>query len=754
MFKKLKEKTFLIGALLFIFIFGFYLFCSPRVSTNFADSNELVAASHILGIPHPPGYPLFLIIGKIFSFIPIGEIVFRYSIFCSFFSGLTCVLVYFIILKILGYESKDELRITNHESRIEKGKKSESFIIHNSKFIIPALAGALCLAFSYNFWLYSIVPETFSLLCFFTALLIYLCICWYKDEKDGKETENYAFFIAFCSALGFLSQQLIAILAPALFYIIFVIDRKIFFPSKRWIKVFAGFFLGFLPLIYFPLVAQTEPVIDYGNPTSLKGMWDYVTRRIYADVSESGSAYFRPDFNIRQSLKGATYYLEYIVNQFGLAIVLIGAIGILIILAYLGFRFYKSRLNNNYEIKISYPIVFVLLTFLFSGPLLSMYLVHDYANASYNVKGAHERMFIYSLVSFSILIGFSINKILKVINKINLSVPIISMILICLPLGLLAANFKHNNKSNFYLGEDYAFNLFLNMEPNAIFFTRGDMPSFAAYYVKYVKGQRQDVTIIPFSMQSWAIERLQKREPDLWDTESNQFLEIIRDIIRDNIDKRPIYFTGIPDTHIVEFGLAANPFILSPRGLITQAGHDFDPKEDTDFWEMRWHGSSDIEDYKDWYSKEIFEQYVIGGYNSMLHYQKRGYYDLAFKEFERVKKIDPQHRDVEKAMEQYRLEGKKQRDVIPFQWLSPEEYLKIGYKYLERGRQGCAMAEFWMAKELEPENIEYRLELAKSYELLTWYREAKKEYQEVLELDPENQEAKERLIVVGEKLKK
>jgi len=791
-------QNLILPILVFLISFGLYFYTAPRLSTNFADSNEMIAASYTLGIPHPPGYPLYLIIGKLFSFFPIGEIAFRYSIFCAFFGALTVALVYLTIIKILEIG----------ETQTQKENPLSQFTS-----IVAALLGSLSLAFSYLFWLYSIVPEVFSLLNFFTALLIYIGVRWYeearkkqqatptpgalgagtgqaRDRELGQQTslisvrgkkeinDKYLFLIALFSGLGFLSQQLIGILAPALLYLIFIVDNKILIPSKKWLWAFFGFLLGLLPLIYFPLAAQRQPLIDYGNPKTLQSLWYYLTRRIYAETTGSPSVYFRTGLTLKQALQGIPYYISYIVDQFGLEIVLVGTISILAILFSI---FYKIKLGNSKKaasegnnprpdkfgredkdspdwkvilgIKHLKLEIFVLLAFLFTGPLLSIYLAIDILSFGYIVRAAQERMFIFSLVSFAILIGLGTKKILNFIETRSINVKLVAIVLLCLLIIPLKINFNTNNKRNFTLGEDFAYNLFVNMKPNAILFTRGDASTFAAFYYRYAKGERKDVTIVPFSLMSWSIERLRKNAPFLGDTESKKPILIIRDIIQHNIDKRPLYFAGTPEEQIIGLGLDANPYVLSPRGLLSQAGRDFDPKENEDFWgKMRWQGSKDIRDYYDWYSKEIFEQYVIGSYNSFVFYQWRGYYDLSKKEVERLKGIDPYHQDTKIAKTSYEAKGKYERDPIPVVLKSSQDYIKLGDDYLQRAWFVAAIGEFSMAKDLEPKNILYRTKLAETLEIVAWYNEALKEYQEILKLEPGNQEVKERIMVVKEKM--
>src|SRR3989338_2808526 len=192
MFSRLSH---LIPIILFFGIFSLYLYTSPPGATQYADSSELITASYILGIPHPPGYPIFVLVGKLFSFLPFGEIAWRYSAMTSLLGAMTVVLVYLILVKILSRE----LGMKNQELGSATPARSpySKFLIPNSQpsFIsflyvyIPALVGSLSLAFSYIFWLYSIVPEVWAFNSFFTALLLYLGVRWYYASREKTEEE-------------------------------------------------------------------------------------------------------------------------------------------------------------------------------------------------------------------------------------------------------------------------------------------------------------------------------------------------------------------------------------------------------------------------------------------------------------------------------------------------------------------------------------------------------------------------------------
>ena len=62
------------------------------------DSGELTAAAAVLGIPHPSGYPLYVLLGKLFlSVFSLGSVPFRMSIFSAVCAAMACGLLYRIV---------------------------------------------------------------------------------------------------------------------------------------------------------------------------------------------------------------------------------------------------------------------------------------------------------------------------------------------------------------------------------------------------------------------------------------------------------------------------------------------------------------------------------------------------------------------------------------------------------------------------------------------------------------------------------
>jgi tetratricopeptide (TPR) repeat protein len=718
-----KNIKIILPIFLFFLVFGAYLYTSPRVQVSYADADEVMTAAYTLGVPHPPGYPLFAILGKLFTFLPMGTIAFRFSIFSSVCGALTALFVYLTIFKILEELTK----------RKEGEEKPFTFLF----LCLASSIGALSLAFSYTFWLYSIVPEVFCLSNFFTGLLLYLLVFWYFAQKEGKG-KSYPYLVVFSFTLAFLAHQILLFLAPAILILVWLIDKKIFIFSKRWLGIFAATIAGLLPLFYLPWAALKKPELDYGHTVNLAYLWEHITRAVYRQGPDLTSAYIPSQFNLRNQLFGLFKYFSFLTQQFTLIIFIIGLIGLVFLLL--------RRKNKA-------PGLFVFLAFLFSGPGLAFYSWVGSGQIEFNSLGAQERMVLSSFIVFSVFVGCGVFLLFKLIEKLELDRKIaipLSLLFLIIPLCPLRSNFSVVNKRNFTLGHDFAENLFLNIEPNGILFTKGDRPTFTAQYYQLVEKKRLDVTVLSFGAKDWNIEKWREKEPDLFKTENPTLLAVMRDIITRNIDKRPIYITGLPKDMLIQMGLTGNPYVVSPRGIICQVTKDFDTGQGY-FEKLVWHGPQNVDFYYDWYAKELIEQYIIGLSNNYFHLRLRGYLEPAKEEFFKMRKIAPDHPLSKRVADDFLKFSQEKATPQKFVVGQAKEHFEMARSYLNDKKVAEAMSEYWMAVYLEPSNNLYRLQLGGSYEVLGWYEEAYEQYKHILANEKKDklvlQKAKERIIV-------
>ncbi|MBI3976688.1 MAG: DUF2723 domain-containing protein [Chloroflexi bacterium] len=111
------------------------------------DSAELTTGAFRLGIVHATGYPTYLLLGKLFTFLPFGDVGYRVNLMSAVFGSLAATLVYATSIR-LGCRP------------------------------LAALAGALAYAFSYFAWTSAVVAEVYSLHAFFVALVAWLLLHW------------------------------------------------------------------------------------------------------------------------------------------------------------------------------------------------------------------------------------------------------------------------------------------------------------------------------------------------------------------------------------------------------------------------------------------------------------------------------------------------------------------------------------------------------------------------------------------------
>ena len=169
----------IVGASVFLISFIIYLI-TVAPTASFWDCGEFITTSYIMGIPHPPGAPFFLMLGRIFSMIPIlGDIGLRVNIISVISSSFTVLLLYLI-----------SVRLIKNWRGIPKDLY-DYFIIHGSSVI-----GALTFAFTYTFWFNAVEAEVYALSMFFTAMIIWLVLVWTENIKM-KILQNIFFYLCF-----------------------------------------------------------------------------------------------------------------------------------------------------------------------------------------------------------------------------------------------------------------------------------------------------------------------------------------------------------------------------------------------------------------------------------------------------------------------------------------------------------------------------------------------------------------------------
>jgi hypothetical protein len=219
----------IIGAFVFL-LSTVVLFLTVQPSVSFWDPGEISAASYSLMVPHPPGGPLWLIIGRFFSMLPFaGNIGFRINTVSLLAGSISILLLYLISIKLIEtYRGKD------YKSNVD------AIITY-----VSAAIGALAFAFCDTFWFNAVESNYFSLSTLLFSLVVWLMMIWY-EHADEHGSERYIILMAYLIGLSF-GVHLMSVLA--IFTFVFVIVMRKYVTDDETFKKTAYIFLIHVALL-------------------------------------------------------------------------------------------------------------------------------------------------------------------------------------------------------------------------------------------------------------------------------------------------------------------------------------------------------------------------------------------------------------------------------------------------------------------------------------------------------------------------
>lgn len=232
------EGTVLAAALFVVYALG----ACPTIYVG--DSGELVAAVHTLGIPHPSGYPLYVLLGKLWTLaVPVGSIAYRMSLFSAACAGAACG-----CLHVLGR------RLGLHP--------------------VAAATSALLLGVSPSFWGEANVQRVYALNALFVVLVTSAALSWHRSRRDRD-----LFLAFFLCGLGATNHTFMGVMAAAVAVFAAVSDLALLRRPRAAAGIALAFTCGLLPYAYLPLRSRMDPRLDWGNPETLSALVDVILRR-------------------------------------------------------------------------------------------------------------------------------------------------------------------------------------------------------------------------------------------------------------------------------------------------------------------------------------------------------------------------------------------------------------------------------------------------------------------------------------------
>jgi hypothetical protein len=195
----------------------------------------------VLGITHPTGYPTYLMLTHLFTYLPIGDPAYRVNLGSAVYAALAVVAVYAAGLLL-------------------------------SRRVVAAAAGALAFGLGAALWSQAVIAEVYTLNALLVSVTIVVLLLWREYRKD-----RYLLLSAFLVGLCLTNHLTSGLLLPASLLFVALVDWRKLVDLKLVLKGIGLFLLGLTPYLYLPIRAAMDPPMDANNPTNFERFWYVVS---------------------------------------------------------------------------------------------------------------------------------------------------------------------------------------------------------------------------------------------------------------------------------------------------------------------------------------------------------------------------------------------------------------------------------------------------------------------------------------------
>lgn len=240
-FQKTNNIT---GWIIFIIALVVY-WLTMEETASYWDCGEFIAVSYKLEVPHPPGAPLFLLIGRLFSFLSFGDVT-KVAYWINFVSVLSSAFTILFLFWSIVLFGRKLLKISNDEA-----------LSKNTLLLMGAGAvGALAYTFSDSFWFSAVEAEVYAMSSFFTAFVVWAMLKWDVIEDEAK-ANRWLILLFYMMGLSIGVHMLNLVTLPALGLIFYFKKYK----PTTWGIVATLLISGILILVINDLIVPGLPAI-------------------------------------------------------------------------------------------------------------------------------------------------------------------------------------------------------------------------------------------------------------------------------------------------------------------------------------------------------------------------------------------------------------------------------------------------------------------------------------------------------------
>jgi len=459
----MKPKYLIPMAALVAAIF-YYLTCFRTFT--WWDSSEYSLAALTLGIPHPPGSLLTVLLGWLVTLIPLGiNKFFELNLLAALMAAVTVYLIGKIALDL-------------HDD-----KEGEST---NILAILAIAVAALFFGLTHTIWYYAIRITPYITTSLLTAFILLAILIWIRKSQNSN-SHLYFGLILLLFGLDFSIHRTNLLMLPCVILWLALIKPRGYITPKYYIFGFSGLIIGLsAQLINIPL-ASAQPFLNANNPDNFSRFWDYITLKQY------GGGWLINMFPRKApfwTVQIQDYWSDFAANYFNNAMQPIGYLPLI-----LGLFGLYSLYRKSWRIATGLT---VMLLFSSLGAIL-------YFNLPQNFFRSLDRHYMPSFVIFGLLVVFGAGAIMKIAMKPDTtrrysSIIIRLALIILLPICAVYRNFGLVDGSKSTFAYDTAHNFLDNLPAHAILYTQSDIDTYTLWCLQVAEKCRTDVTVCNMSL--------------------------------------------------------------------------------------------------------------------------------------------------------------------------------------------------------------------------------------------------------------
>jgi len=704
---------------LLVFITSLVLYTWTLAPTvTLVDSGELIVAARSLGVAHPPGFPLYVLLAHLATLVSIGNVAVRVNFASALFAALASAVVALVVLEAMITWPFSVPGIARKKADRSKRRKKpaaqtqfykdpapqSSFVL-----VVSSLVSGLLLAFSRTLWAYATIAEVYTLNSLLILIIFLLMFRWRRAfiaakrrqsgagsregerisalSSDAGATANYrlsssrpaapsppgvvapspsrpvtlslphgslyAAAFLFGIALG-VHHVTVGLMLPAFAALVFATAGIGFFISRRLIYAALFAFAGlFAVYAYLPLAASRSPIMNWGDPRTIERLWWQVSGKQY-------QVFF--SFSLRTMASQFAGFIELAAREFGPwwlpagpALTIAGLVAV--------FRRDKAM-------------------FWFLALVIGADLAYS---LGYEIAEDKDAYYLPAFIAMTIAAGFGtewlINKVVSARWTSKAPRSIAAALVLLAPIAALAGNLSYDNRSRYFIAQDYIDNILSTIEPGGMLLTRDWQVYSPMLYVREIERRRDDAVVIDVNQlrRSWYFDYLRRaypsmieqasdqveafledlrhweRDPDLYQRDlvlnqriNSRFFEMILAFVTNHIRAAPVYVTldiagnrDGPDAELTKSLAGLYQFI--PQGLVFQVTTDREFRQPADS-QLITRGLADGTikfDEDDVVKLKVLPVYVTMSYNRGRYLAVNGRHEQAIESYRQSLALNP-----------------------------------------------------------------------------------------------------------------